>query len=1283
MNSIGIDIGYATLKCIVLNDEKKQVFQSYIFHHGNIKKLLKKELSNIEEKFNIKRCYIGFTGAHGKAFEKYHVNDILALTEGVLYTDENIKSIIEIGAQTSRYITGFSNNTRSNIKFSMNSSCSAGTGSFLEEQVSRLGIKLDEYSNYTKKATKMLRIAGRCSVFSKTDMIHHQQEGEKIEDVLLGLSYALVRNYKANVLQRIKIEKPVMFVGGVAKNEGVVKALKDVFQFDDDLVVYDNCSNIEALGAALLARDRNLLCDLQNIFEQLKDMDVKNNDEFFYKPLKWYGDNDCTGKHVCKVVHDTIIDGYIGIDIGSTSTNLVLIDKNKDVLSYRYLRTKGNPKKAVKQGMKSIQDEFKGRLKIRGIGTTGSGRVMIGKEIKANLIVNEITAQAKGAIEMDKDVDTIFEIGGQDSKYIRIQNGRVVDFEMNKICAAGTGSFIEEQAKKLGISIEKYEKIALKGKQPLNLGDRCTVFIEGNISKAIAQGKSKEDIAAGLSYSIVQNYLNRVVANKPIGNRIFLQGGIAHNQAVVNAFRAVLGKEIGIPPFFSVTGAYGVALLTKEEVESKKNKKIISRELRDMESEIKELFLKGYTEKIDDNKLTIGIPRVLFMHKLFPMFNEFFKVLGFNVLLSEETNKEIIALSQEYSLDETCYPIKLINGHVATLINKGVDYIFLPSLYTMKHPISKARENYACVYMQTVPQIVSRTMDLEKKGIKLLSPALSFKFGKKYMMKALMDLGQKLGKNKIQTSLALAKGMKRFKEFEKEVENLGKELIDSLEENEKAFVIITRTYGISDKGLNMEIPRRLREMGYKVFTLSNLPAHNYDLSDDYSNMYWPFGEHILSGAKIVKKNKNLYAIYLTNHGCGPDTILSHYFKEEMGEKPYLHIEVDEHASNVGVITRLEAFIESLKNTKMNEVVNKKGKIITENSNFRKKIYIPYLYPYSHLLQGMFRKKGIDADILLPTNERTLEIGKKYATSKEYVSLIALLGDVFSQIKNIDKNSSIWIPQTEGSETFGQYSRLLEQKIKLEGYYDIKVQSPFIEDLLEDKKYGMDFLLILIAGDIVMAANRDQRDAYLKRILNEIKNGTFNENSLIMIANNIYKQLSKEKYEKNIYALGELSVVFNPILNNYQLERLEHKNKVYYQPISETMYFKWVDFLRKEKRKNLLLSKMKNIMNQVSKELGVYSPFDKNLDEMIKIADEKLPLYSGGNGRYRMVKSLRCSDNINGLLLLTSMYENTGTILKLLRDQDEKVMSVPSIELCFDGTLHSGNDEKIKNFIYYI
>lgn len=1286
MYSLGVDVGYATIKIILLNEKSEIVFRECIFHHGNIIEVLCNTLEKTKNEFDIENMYLGITGSHKKLLPELAVNDITATIEGAKFVNGDIKSIFEIGAQTSRFITGFSSEKES-IEFSTNSSCSAGTGSFLEEQASRLDIKIQEFSQYASKATNIPRIAGRCSVFSKTDIIHHQQEGVSVEDILMGLSYALVRNFRANVVQNRIIKKPVIFVGGVAKNEGVVKAIKDVFKLnEEDFIVNKECSIIGSIGAAFIASERKQVYKIEKFIDTVKHNKDDSNIYNAYPSLSNSGSNDSKDKHICKKIKEPNIKTYLGIDIGSTSTNLVLIDENKDVLAYRYIKTKGNPKDAVTNGINSIKNEFKDRITIDGIGTTGSGRVMIGKLLNADLVVNEITAQATGAIEVDKDVDTIFEIGGQDSKYIQLKDGRVTDFEMNKICAAGTGSFIEEQAKKLNIEIEEYESVALKGKEPIDLGDRCTVFIEGNVCKALSRGESKENITAGLCYSIVNNYLNRVVAKKHIGNKIFLQGGLAHNQAIINAFRVVTGKEVIVPKFFSVTGALGVAVLTKESIKSVTSDVTKKNEDIDTEAEIEKLFLKGYTGQIDHKKKTVGIPRVLFLHKLFPMFNEFFKNLGFNVLLTDKTNQETINLAQEYSLDETCYPIKLINGHVADLVNKDVDYIFLPSLYTMRHPISKTRQDYACVYMQTVGLMVEKTMKLNEKGVKLLAPALSFKFGKKYIMKTILDLGKDLGRSKVQVSIALAKAMKRFKDFGDEVEALGEKMLSSLKKEEKAFVIITRDYGIADDGLNMKIPSKLRKMGYKVLTLSNLPAHDCDISGDYKNMYWPFGQHILSGAKLVKDNKNLFAIYLTNHGCGPDTVLSHYFKDEMGGKPYLHIEVDEHDSDVGVMTRLEAFIESLKNND-NSNVEKDKKTFEDNQYQIKKdqmIFIPYLYPYSNLVKVMLQKQGYDVDVLSKTDKKSIEVGSKYNLSKEYLSLTALTGDVFSNIDKINENSaSIFIPQTEGSEVYGQYSRLMKLKLKDEGYSNVNIYSPYIEDLIEDDEYGYRYVLYVALGDVIMHATKDKRKYYLDKALEHLQNNNISEELLYNMCEEIYGDLDNKSFKKNIFALGESNIIFNEILNNNKLIKIEDNNRVMYQPISQVQYFRWVDMYKRSKKTKRLSEisyKIDKLFEILSNKLGKFSSFDSNIDNLSAIADEKLKLFSGGNGRYRIAKQL-VLDNVDGILNISSMYENTGTVLKLIRDK--KIQQIPTIDLCFDGSSHSDNDEKINNFIYYI
>lgn len=452
------------------------------------------------------------------------------------------------------------------------------------------------------------------------------------------------------------------------------------------------------------------------------------------------------------------------------------------------------------------------------------------------------------------------------------------------------------------------------------------MFIETAIASASAEGVSQADIAAGLCHSIVQNYLHKVVGSKPVGQHIVLQGGVDYNPGIVAAFQSAYGDRVQVSPVFSISGAYGAALLAQEAVgdalsrfvgfdsPAKDAEDSRSAEIQkniDFYKQADKLLLEGYTGKRDPRKKTVGVPFALMIHKFFPMTNAFFTSLGFNVVLTDPTSEETIRLAQQTAQGETCYPVKLIYGHMQQLIDQKVDYIFLPTIHTMKHEKSRVKHNYGCVYMQTAAASIAKALDIESKGITLLSPVFDLDFGQEAMASAMLGLSKILGIPKPFCAKALLSGAMAVRRHTAAVEKQGKALLATLRPDDKVLVLITRNYGVSDPILNMGIPELLLERGYKVITLSHLPGHALDISDEYNNLYYPFGQHILSGAKLIAHHPNLYAVYLTNHGCGPDTMLSHLFKQEMGDKPYLQIEVDEHFSNVGVITRIEAFLNSL------------------------------------------------------------------------------------------------------------------------------------------------------------------------------------------------------------------------------------------------------------------------------------------------------------------------------------------------------------------------------------
>ena len=1044
-------------------------------------------------------CRGSVTGQGSKGLGRHQqitwINESTALAAGSRHWLPQVRSVVGIGGQSAVYMTHLEKEDAAAMVVSMNAQCAAGTGAFLEEQVSRLGIPLEDYSRHAAEARQVPAIAGRCSVFAKTDIIHHQQEGVPVAAILQGLAHALVKNYRANVVKKHPLKTPLLLTGGVARHQAIVKALITVLHLKEaEVVVAPDCGSVTALGAALEGLKGNWSFQMSAFKEALEALENPANQlpaggntsastspqSLSLRPLAGFGQDDSHLRHeYLPLSHSPSLRGYLGIDIGSTSTNVVFMDEDRHIRSFQYLRTKGDPLEAVRQGLALVAAHLGERLTVLGVGTTGSGRQLAGKYAGADAVMDEITAQAAAAQALDPQVDTIIEIGGQDSKFIRMEGGRVTDFEMNKICAAGTGSFIEEQAKKLNLSMEDFSPLALQASQPADLGDRCTVFIETSIAAALSRQEPMANIAAGLAYAIARNYLYKVVGQKQLGERILLQGGVAHNQAVVNAFRSLLGdRTVLVPPFFSVTGAYGAALLTQAQQQSSLEQQALHSQFRgfhlepgtafmagiaaaspspapsvppqtkSMAQAVEAHYLAGYDPAPNPAKKTVGIPRVLFLHKLFPLFNTFFKELGFRVVLSEKTHGETVTLSQEHALDETCYPIKLINGHVAQLMAQGIDYLFLPSLYTMAHPVSTTRQNYGCVYMQCFPRLVAQTMNLDAAGVKLLSPALSFEFGKQYMMKTLLEMGKNLGKNQAITALALAKGMKALKTFEKQVETLGSKALSSLDQEPFAFVIITRAYGVSDPVLNMGIPQKLEKMGYRVLTLSHLPAHDLDTANEHPNLYWPFGQHILSGARLVKEHPRLVPIYLTNHGCGPDTVLLHYFREMMEDRPFLHLEVDEHFSDVGVLTRLEAFVNSLKNHYQHQENQQKAGMATPHPpakeafnaqalrtqaldaqafkvqepadasellqrarlrplppvNIHHRLnppavsgqwLIPPLYPYADLLAAYLKHQGINARVLPMTNRQTLSLGRQQTLTKEAVTFAALAGDVLA------------------------------------------------------------------------------------------------------------------------------------------------------------------------------------------------------------------------------------------------------------------------------------------------
>ncbi len=979
--SLGIDIGSTTVKFAILDKKLKVVEKNYVRSGGESLKTTYNILKGIFDKYSEESfCSIGATGSGsrtvGEVLGILNINELVAQTEAVKYLYPDARTVIEMGGQDSKFLILNHNKETGQLfleDFGLNDLCAAGTGSFLDQQAERLHISIEnEFGRLALESKNPAKIAGRCTVFAKSDMIHLQQVSTPISDIVAGLCYAVARTFIGTIAKGKRFEKPVIFQGGVAYNLGMVRAFEDILGLKNgELIIPEHHTVMSAIGIAIISRnERNFKFNgLSSLEEFIKQNKLTGR---YRDRLKSCQSEDniinCDTAGTLRAYSNLTVPVYIGVDTGSVSTNIVLLDENRRLLIKKYKKTNGKPIEVVRDTLYEISKDLENynvNVEVKGVCTTGSGRYLIADYIGADVVKNEITAQAAASVFIDKDVDTVFEIGGQDSKYIRIKNGVVIDFEMNKACAAGTGSFLEEQAQKLNIDIIKeFSEKAFNASSSCNLGDRCTVFMESDIVSHQQKGANKDQLIAGLSYSIVENYLNKVVLGKPVGEHILFQGGVALNRAVVSAFESILNKKIIIPEHNEVTGAIGSALLAfrnsgpskfagwglmnrkyfQESFECQKcpnlcdvNKVTVEQEpshyygARCDIFEIdkgktkrgenifkfrKDLLLQGYSKENENDfsRPRVGIPLCLETYDLFPFYNEFFNKIGFTVILSDETNRQIINSSNMLSVTDTCFPVKVVLGHVKNLIDKKIDALFLPAIVNREKNHDFQANTYQCPYIQGIPFTTGSLLDFNT--IKLISPKMRlFESSHDYnitidsLIKQLK--GFHLSKNKIINAFnTAAEKQKRFFEL---LRIKGREV---LEKYNDITVLVGRPYNTQDEGINLSISNKIAALGIAVMPMDLLDFSEVSIYDEHDNMFWHSGHKILSAAKIIAANPKLNAVYVTNYGCGPDSFIKTFFADYMKYKPYLEIEVDEHNADAGYVTRLEAFFDSINEFKM-------------------------------------------------------------------------------------------------------------------------------------------------------------------------------------------------------------------------------------------------------------------------------------------------------------------------------------------------------------------------------
>ena len=909
------------------------------------------------------------TGSGSRTIAKvlglFFENEFKAIARMTAAWYPEVRTIFELGGESSKYIRLENGGIQD---YDRSGECAAGTGSFLDQQALRMQYSVEEVGELVCGAGCAARIAGRCSVFAKSDMIHAQQKGYSPAEILRGLCDAVARNFKSSVVKGRPVQAPAMLIGAVSQNVGVVRALREAFGLkEEQLNVPEEFAWCGAIGTAILeaeeTRKRSILDvhrlrqhDLEDHFQDTKQLSTANVVQL----------RDRVPVYVPPA--NQSIPAYLGLDIGSVSTNVVLIDEFGTVIHDIYLRTAGRPIEAVQQGLSEVERVWGDRVQIRGVGTTGSGRELIAEFVGADAVNDEITAHKTGAIHISstlggEPVDTIFEIGGQDSKFISIENGVVVDFAMNEACAAGTGSFLEEQAEKLGISIKgEFARLALSAQNPTRLGERCTVFMERDVTGWMHKGETVPHLVAGLAYSIALNYLNRVVRGRKIGKVIYFQGGTAYNDAVTAAFASLLGKKITVPPYNGVMGAIGMALIARQwHAATKAETRFRGYDLGKLQMpsrdfvckacsnlcDMKEFVIEGqksfwgdkcsdkfrkpsatgrkpviedlfaYREELLDTlpvvsggKFKIGLPRAMSMLDRLPFWRRYFADLGLETVLSPVTDPRISAGGIELSVAEPCYPVQVAHGHVQSLTKAGVDYVWLPVMADAEAGEDGCASHY-CPWNQTLPWVLKAAPGLEAHAQTFLTPTLHFRLGPEQIKKALAETMRRLGVSRRASDRAVDAAYREQREFGQKLIAAGRKALAMLDETgEPGLVLAGRGYNIYDRGVNCDIPRKLRHRyGANVIPLDFLVTGNEPLAEAYSNMFWISGRKILEASRLAAENPNLHMIYLTNFKCGPDSYIKHFAREAAGA-PMLILQFDGHGNDAGYMTRCEAYLDS-------------------------------------------------------------------------------------------------------------------------------------------------------------------------------------------------------------------------------------------------------------------------------------------------------------------------------------------------------------------------------------
>ena len=1396
---LGIDIGSVSLNLVLLDRALSVQHEEYVRTLGRPLQTAFDTLERLTARVPLDEIEgVALTGGGTAALSELYgidaVNEIIAHARAAEALCPDVRTILEVGGEDSKVILLAEDGETGRLHirdFAMNTLCAAGTGSFLDQQASRLGVNIeDEWGQMALKCTRVPRIAGRCSVFAKSDMIHLQQEGTPAEDIVAGLCFAMARNLVAVIGKGKELLPRIAFQGGVAANAGMVRAFTEVLGLKPgELLIPERFASMGAIGAVMVNVEHQRLGRIPSLGPVRERLARPSTAHVAaHRPL-------ADDKYVIETEPDKLdsngerIDVFVGVDVGSISTNVVAIDSEGHVLAREYLMTAGRPLAAVTDALfrvgSALQERADGGVCVRGCATTGSGRYLTGDFIGADVVRNEITAHATGGAFVRPDVDTVFDIGGQDSKYISLKDGVVVDFTMNKVCAAGTGSFIEEQSERLGVGLKtgEFGRLALSADEPTVMGDRCTVFMETDVNRKRNQGAPMDDLCAGLCYSIVRNYLDKVVAGRPVGSVVLFQGGTAYNRGIKSAMEKILEREIVVPPHHDVMGAVGMAIIARDwYAESQAETEFKGFDLRNVRYEFdafecqdcpnaceihvvkigdgsggrelrygsrcgkfdetervesespqlrpfaerQRLLEQAYSKRKPDrpNGKTIGVPKMTHTWELLPMWRALFTEAGFEVVTSGRTNRTLIQNGIEEVAAETCFPIKVSHGHIRDLVVKGVDYIFLPTIVDMHDDTGKAVNSFTCPYVQAVPYMAKAGMEDVDWDSKLVAPILHFSQPESLVRRDLERMLRGLGVERAVARSAIETALNVQREFGEALRRRGSEILDGIGRDELALVVISRSYNGCDPGLNMHIPDKLRNLGCLALPLDMLPVNEEEILDDSPFMYWKYGTRILTAARIVAGDPRLYPVYITNFGCGPDSFIMKFVERELRGKPCLTLEVDEHSADAGIITRCEAFLDSLSGARQTADNGPKERLPSPfgprpDPGDGRSVHIPYMDDHGYAISAAMRACGLDARQMPISDEQSRTLGRLYTSGKECYPCVITTGDMLRKINSpeFDRDSmAFFMPTAYGPCRFGQYCRFHRMLLDDLGYDDVPmVLLDQTQEYYKDaEKLGTDFRRLAWRGvvfvDTLQKMLRETRpyevvkgetDEVYLRYLHKCAEVTEERGDLAPLARETRRAFEAIEVDRSqprplIGIVGEIFVRSNEFVNNFIVRKIESFGGETIMPPFE----EWINYIgwsrkreaRKQSNWKLMATEKITEMVQRYEKRKVLREFqgairgsleEPRSEEVIRLARDYLdPSVRGGETVLSLGRSMEyVHANCDGIVNLHPFNCMPGSIVNAILTRLQKDHDIPVLKVAYDGQEQSNELIRIEAFVH--